>query len=215
MTPRELLVTGAQELGIELSAEQTDAFVTYLAELNKWNKKMNLTAIRDERDAIIKHVLDSLSYSKGLVPQAGMRLLDIGSGAGFPAVPIKIAYPAITVTLVESTKKKASFLRHIVRALKLYAVDVVDKRVEELSEPLLGAYDVVTARAFAEMKSAIKAGRPFLKKRGFLILSRGPEESLTHEELAGTGMALEKRIALTLPHSEYRRTIWVFTRTLD
>ncbi len=213
MTLRELLVTGGQELGIELSLGQTDSLFTYLAELNKWNRKMNLTAIRNERDMIIKHVLDSLSYIKGLVPHAGMRFLDLGSGAGFPAVPIKIAYPAITVTLVESTKKKASFLRHIVRTLKLNAVAVVDKRAEELCEPFLGSNDVVTARAFAEMKSALKAGRPFLKKGGFLVLSRGQEESLTHEEMAGAGVTLEKKIALTLPHSDYKRVIWVFRNT--
>ncbi len=215
MTPRELLVTGAQELGIELSLEQVNAFFVYIAELAKWNNIMNLTAIHNEQDTIIKHILDSLSYFKGLAPQVGMRLLDMGSGAGFPALPIKIANPAITVTLVEATKKKASFLRHIVRTLHLGAVNVVDKRAEALADPFLGSFDVVTARAFTDMKSAIIAGRPFLKKGGFLVLSRGQEETLNNEELAGAGMTLEKKIALTLPHSDYRRMIWVFSRTFD
>ena len=138
MTPRELLITGANELGIELSVEQVNSLFIYLAELKKWNKKINLTAIRDERDMIVKHVLDSLSYIKGFDPTAGQMLLDMGSGAGFPAFPIKVARPEISVTLVESVKKKASFLRHIIRTLELTGAEVIDKRTEELPGTIMG-----------------------------------------------------------------------------
>src|SRR5512147_37598 len=117
MTPRELLITGAKELGIELTAEQVNSLFIYLVELKKWNRKINLTAIRDERDIIVKHLLDSLSYIKGFEPIERPMLLDMGSGAGFPALPIKVARPEISVVLVESVKKKASFLRHIIRTL--------------------------------------------------------------------------------------------------
>jgi 16S rRNA (guanine527-N7)-methyltransferase len=213
VNPRDLFITGAKELGITLSIEQVNSFFIYFAELSKWNRKINLTTIQEERDTVIKHGLDSLSYLKGFFPVPGMSLLDMGSGAGFPALPIKIVHPEIAVTLVESVKKKASFLRHIIRTLKLPGTTVIDKRTEELSDSHHAALDVVTARAFANMKSALSAGLPFLKPNGLMVLSRGPEETISEQELTSAGVSLEKRILLTLPHSDYKRAIWVFKKT--
>ena len=213
MTPRELLIAGATELGIELSVEQVNSLFIYLAELKKWNRKINLTAIRDERDMIVKHVLDSLTYIKGFDPNAGQMLLDMGSGAGFPAFPIKVARPEITVTLVESVKKKASFLRHIVRTLELTGAEVIDKRIEELQSPSWDSFDVVTARAFANMDKALAAGTSFLKSGGLMVLSRGPEETVSEKGVLKAGVIVEKKIELTLPHSDYKRAIWVFRKT--
>ncbi|HEX9021416.1 MAG TPA: 16S rRNA (guanine(527)-N(7))-methyltransferase RsmG [Nitrospirota bacterium] len=210
MTPRELLINGAQELGLDLSTEQVNSIFVYLTELKKWNRKINLTAIREERDVIIKHALDSLSHIKGFVPRAGTRLLDMGSGAGFPAIPLKIALPEIMITMVESIKKKASFLRHVVRTLDLKETEVIDKRTEELKGSLGSTYDIVTARAFADMKAALLSGMPFLKSGGVMVLSRGPEETITEGDLSRVGAVLEKRVELTLPHSDYKRAIWVF-----
>ncbi len=213
MTPRELLIAGAKELGIELSAGQADSLFLYLAELEKWNRKINLTAIREERDIIIKHVLDSFSYIKGFDPTPGLKLLDMGSGAGFPAFPIKIVRPEISVTLVESIKKKASFLRHIARTLHLTNVEVADKRTDELPDTYHASFDVVTARAFADMNVALSAGAPFLKPGGLMVLSRGPDETITGPTMDKACVTLEKRIELTLPHSDYKRAIWVFKKT--
>jgi 16S rRNA (guanine527-N7)-methyltransferase len=213
MKPRELLITGAKELGIDLSVEQVNSLFIYLAELKKWNRKINLTAIRDERDVIIKHVLDSLSYINGFGPPAGPRLLDMGSGAGFPALPIKVIKPDISVTLVESVKKKASFLRHVIRTLGLAGAEVIDKRIEEIENSSRSLYDVVTARAFATMGAALAAGAPFLRTGGLMVLSRGPEETISEKEFRNTGVHVEKKIELTLPHSDYKRAIWVFKKT--
>jgi len=213
VTSRELLITGAHELGLDLSCEQVNSLFLLLTELSKWGRKMNLTAIRNERDMIIKHILDSLSYSKGFNPSPGLRLIDLGSGAGFPSIPLKITISDISVTLVESVKKKASFLRHIIRTLALNQVAVEDKRAEELSESHQAAYDVVTARAFANMNMALATGRPFLKPGKHAVLSRGPEETISERELADAGFVLKNRVELTLPHSDYRRVIWVLERT--
>jgi len=213
MTPKELLITGAAELGVPLSVEQVNTLFLYLAELKKWNRKINLTAIRDDRDTIIKHVLDSLSYIRGFSPASGLRLLDMGSGAGFPAIPIKIVHPEIAVTLVESVKKKASFLRHIVRTFSLNSTEVMDLRTDELGDPYLASYDLVTARAFADMEKALEAGVPFLKPDGLLVLSRGPEEKIEEQRLKQTGVSLVNKIELTLPHSDYGRVIWIFRKT--
>lgn len=212
MTSRELLESGAGELGIKLSPGQIDSFFVYLGELAKWNRKINLTAIKEERDIIIKHVLDSLSYQKGFSQFPGLKLLDMGSGAGFPALPIKIAQPGLQIAMVESVKKKASFLRHIARTLALQGVEVIDKRTDELARSCFAAYDVVTARAFAVMDTALSVGSPFLKPGGLMVLSRGPEEAISAQELEPAGVVLEKRIDLTLPHSAYKRAIWVFKK---
>ena len=212
MTPRELLTSGAAELGFALSMEQSNSIFIFLTELTKWNQKINLTAIRDERDVIIKHVLDSLSYIKGFSPVPGLKLLDMGSGAGFPAIPIKLLHPAILVTMVEAVKKKASFLRHIIRTLKLIGIEVHDKRTQEIPDSYRNVNDVVTARAFADMNTAIVSGLPFLKHGGILVLSRGPEESINGWQLKKYGAELENKIDLVLPFSDYKRTIWILKR---
>lgn len=213
VTPRELLHNGAQQLGIVLTVEQINSVFIYLAELKRWSRKINLTAITDERDMIIKHVLDSLSYIHGFTPAPEQQVLDMGSGAGFPALPIKIACPGIVVTMVESTKKKASFLRHIIRTMKLTEISVIDTRTEELPSRFFSAFDIVTARAFADMRSAIAAGTPLLKPGGLMVLSRGPEETISQQDLAKAGVSLERRTDLTLPFSEYKRKVWVFKKS--
>ncbi len=212
MTQRELLINGAARLGIALTVEKIDSLFNHLAELNKWNKKINLSAIRDDRDIIIKHVLDSLSYLLGFNLSNSQNLLDIGSGAGFPAIPIKIIHPEIAITLVESTKKKAAFLRHTIRKLKLGDIDVIDKRIEDISKIYCEAFDVVTARAFADMKTAITSGKPFLKPGGVIILSRGPKEVLNREDLEKYSLDIEKRVEFSLPYSEYKRILWVLKK---
>jgi 16S rRNA (guanine527-N7)-methyltransferase len=214
MIQRALLINGAEQLSIALTIEQVNSLFIYLAELKKWNQKMNLTAIRDEQDIIIKHVLDSLSYLRGFDTARSQRLLDIGSGAGFPAIPIKITHPEIAIILVESIKKKASFLRHIIRTLKLANVEVIDKRIEDLSKTYHGVIDIITARAFADMKSVVSTGLPFLKPGGLMVLSRGPKEMLSTKELEEYPVTLEKRLEFSLPHSDYQRALWVFKKTL-
>ncbi len=212
MTPKELLSSGAAELGIALSPEQVDSIFIYLTELKKWNQRINLSAIRDERDVVIKHVLDSLAYLKGFTPSPGLKLLDMGSGAGFPAIPIKLIHPDLLVTLVESVKKKASFLRHAIRTLKLIGIDVQEKRTEDIHDSLRNLYGVVTARAFADINTAIISGLPFLKSGGVMVLSRGPEETIDLKKLAEYGIELKKRIDLKLPFSDYKRAIWLLNR---
>jgi 16S rRNA (guanine527-N7)-methyltransferase len=212
MTLRAFLTSGAEKLDITLSDQQADAFLVYLIELEKWNRKINLTAIRNEQDVVIKHFLDSLSYLKGFTPTPSLRLLDMGSGAGFPAVPIKIVHPELSVTMVEAVNKKASFLRHIIRTLKLSDTVVVDKRTSELPPSYHQSYDVVTARAFADMKAALTEGATFLKPRGLMVLSRGPEETMEEGTALKAGLTVEARQELRLPHSNDPRALWVFRK---
>lgn len=205
-------MSGAQELGCPLTDQQAKLLFVYLDELKKWNRKINLTAITEERDMVIKHLLDSLSYLHGFGAGAEPRLLDMGSGAGFPAIPLKIVRPSLSVVLVEAVKKKASFLRHIVRLLQLQAIEVKDMRTDELPGEYKGAFEVVTARAFADMPSALAAGVPFLKIGGIMVLSRGPGETIGDLEMSRANARVEKKIEIMLPHSDYRRVIWVFRK---
>jgi 16S rRNA (guanine527-N7)-methyltransferase len=212
MTGKNLLISGAEELGCPLTDEQAKQLFLYLDELKKWNRKINLTAITGERDMVIKHLLDSLSYLQGFAAGPELRLLDMGSGAGFPAIPIKIVRPSLSVTLVDSVKKKASFLRHVVRLLQLKATEVMDMRTDELPGSYNGAFDIVTARAFADMPSALAAGVPLLKIGGMMVLSRGPEETIGELEMGKSNVCIEKKIEIVLPHSDHRRAVWVFRK---
>lgn len=212
MTLRRTLIEGAAAFGLDLTDEQADACMVYLVELEKWNRKFNLTAIRDEREIITKHFIDSFSYLKGFKPGPGMALLDMGSGAGFPALPIKIAAPALSVTMVESVRKKGTFLRHIIRTLRLEGVEVLDARTGALLPEHHARYDIVTARAFADMGTALKEGSLFLKPGGLMILSRGPAETVGDDTIAEQGMKVKERHEIILPGSYAPRALWVFQK---
>ncbi len=209
---KQLLSGGAKELGIGLSDEQAASCLLYISELKKWNRKINLTAVREEKEIIIKHFLDSFAFGRGFMPELGMELLDMGSGAGFPALPLKIACPGLSVTMIESIKKKASFLRHIVRTLGITGAEIIDTRTDQLAQTFNGRFDIVTARAFASMGSALAEGRRFLKRAGRTVLSRGPEEGIDGAVIERLGFVIEKTELLTLPYSDYRRAIWVFRK---
>lgn len=212
MTLRRILIDGAAAFGLGLTDEQADACMVYLVELEKWNRKFNLTAIRDEREIITKHFIDSFSYLRGFKPGPGMALLDMGSGAGFPALPIKIAAPVLSMIMVESVRKKGTFLRHIIRTLRLEDVEVLDARTGELIPEHRARYDVVTARAFADMGTALKEGALFLKPGGLMILSRGPAETVSDDTVAEHGMLVKARHKIILPGSGAPRALWVFQK---
>jgi 16S rRNA (guanine527-N7)-methyltransferase len=212
MTLRRMLVDGAAAFGLGLTDEQADACMVYLIELEKWNRKFNLTAIRDEREIITKHFIDSFSYLRGFKPWPGMALLDMGSGAGFPALPIKIAAPPLLVIMVESVRKKGTFLRHIIRTLRLEGIEVLDARTDALFPEHHARYNVVTARAFAELGTALKEGSLFLKPGGLMILSRGPAETVSDDTVAEQGMLVKARHEIILPGSGDPRALWVFQK---
>ena len=166
----DLLKAGLEELGLGYSEKQVEAFITYLEELKKWNGAYNLTALKTDRDIIIKHFLDSLLFAKALPPEV-LTLADIGTGAGFPGIPIKIMFPDLTVFLIEPTQKKAIFLRHICSKLRLKNVEIIDKRIEEVKGLQV---DVAVTRALYSVKEFIQKTKDILNKHGILILSKGP-----------------------------------------
>jgi 16S rRNA (guanine527-N7)-methyltransferase len=174
----ELLKAGATEWGFELSPEQIEAFEIYYRELVAWNERGNLTSITDYEEVQIKHFLDSLSCLQVLAdcPEE-MSCIDIGSGAGFPGLPIKIARPKVVLTLLEATGKKAAFLDHIVERLGLTEVQVLRARAEDLGQDAKyrESFQVALARAVAELAVLVEYALPLLQLDGVFVAQKGSD----------------------------------------
>ncbi len=153
-----------------------DAFCKYFLLLTQWNEKINLTAITDEDEVAVKHFLDSLNASKGIV-QEGMSVIDVGTGAGFPGLPVKIANPGISLTLVDSLQKRIGFLNEVISTLGLTDVETVHSRAEELgvNKDYREKYDVCVSRAVANLTTLCELCLPFVKVGGLFVSLKGPK----------------------------------------
>ncbi len=197
---REDFISCAFAFGVAISAETLAQFETYERELLSWNKRMNLMAKGDEGNLWTRHFLDSLigwSFALSRYPTLDTRppaILDIGTGAGFPGLPIKLAWPDIRLTLVESIRKKTLFLKHLLEVLNLKDVTVVCSRAEPLArEPEhRGHYDFALARAVGSVEELKKLGFPLLKDSGSLIAWRG-EDSDRHPASSSYRLPNESR----------------------
>ena len=210
MKPEEILYEGASRLGVELSGEAAGLFMRYLEELKTWNRKMNLTGLKNDRDIIINHFLDSISAAR-FVPE-GARLLDIGSGAGFPGIPLKIVSPALTVTLLDSSHKKVMFMREIARELRLEGISAVWGRAEDEGNGMeRRSFDCVISRAVGQVHDILKLSAPYLAPGGRIILMRGrrggEEWELSGAQVRGRFRLLERR-DFTLPFGGQSRVIF-------
>jgi 16S rRNA (guanine527-N7)-methyltransferase len=174
----DLLQEGLAELGIPCRESQRTAFLLYLAELKKWNRAYGLTSLRTERDIVIRHFLDSLLFLR-MLPGHVRTLADIGSGAGFPGLPIKIMRPDIMVFLVEPTQKKVHFLRHLCHMLGLQDVEIIGERVEDIKHLKV---DAAVTRALFSVRDFARKAKGIVSENGVLILSKGPG---IEEELRG------------------------------
>ncbi len=180
----DAFVAGVRQLGLDDArlATVVEQFLRYRQELLDWNTRINLTAITDPEEVLLKHFLDSLSLLI-VYDRPGARLLDIGAGAGFPGLPLKIARPQWQVTLLEATGKKVTFLRHVIETLQLKNVVAVHGRAEELAHnaEYRAAFDLVTARAVASISTLLEYGAPYCRVGGQVIL---PKKGDVAEELA-------------------------------
>ena len=158
-----------------LNSNQQKAFEIYESELMSWNEKMNLTAIRDLEGIRIKHFLDSLTCLSVMKPLKNERIIDVGTGAGFPGIPLKIIYPGIQLTLLESIGKKAAFCSHILKTLKIEGVEVLPVRAEEAARlsQHRAQYDWSLARAVAALPVLSEYLLPFLKIGGYMLAQKG------------------------------------------
>ena len=171
----EKLVNGAARLGIALTSRQLEQFQAYYQLLAEWNQRFNLTSIVDYQEVQIKHFLDSLTVSLALTTNISeARLMDVGSGAGLPGIPLKIVWPQIRLTLLESVGKKTVFLSHLVNKLGLEAVDVVTGRAEEVAHlsSCREQFDVTISRGVAGMATLSELCLPFCRIAGIFIAQK-------------------------------------------
>ncbi|MDK2788034.1 MAG: rRNA (guanine527-N7)-methyltransferase [Epulopiscium sp.] len=168
MELKQYLDDGSKEFGIHLNSKQVDQFLEYKDLLLEWNEKMNLTAITEEKDIIIKHFLDSISIGKFFDFSSVESVIDIGTGAGFPGVPLKIAYPNLKITLMDSLNKRIEFLKEVVLKLSLDEAEPIHGRAEELGQDKLHreSYDVSVSRAVAHLSVLAEYTLPFIKIGG-------------------------------------------------
>ena len=202
----EKLAHDAQELfNVHLTGRQVVALITYERELLEWNQKFNLTAIRDKDSIRTKHFLDSFSCVLAWKGSPPHRMVDVGTGAGFPGIPLKILYPSTHLTLVESVGKKAMFCQHIVRVLGLEKIDVLRTRVEELGQQPehRETYDWGVARAVANLNVLSEYLLPLIKVSGTMLAQKGesgPAEAQAAEKaMKMLGGKLQQVIPVNLP----------------
>jgi 16S rRNA (guanine527-N7)-methyltransferase len=189
------LSEGAAAVGVPLGKAELDLFALYHRELLLWNQRINLVSQQTSQEIVIRHFVDSLTPAPWIERPDGL-LIDIGSGGGFPGIPLRIVLPNMHLTLVESSRKKTSFLAHIVRTLCLDNVTVIRERVAALigEAACAGAYDTVISRAVFKLPELLRMASFFLKTDGLLIALKGPDPQEEMDEakmvLNATGMIL-------------------------
>jgi 16S rRNA (guanine527-N7)-methyltransferase len=195
----------AEVLGLKLGQNQQDAFEWYTTELQRWNERFNLTAITDPDEIAVKHFLDSLTCLRVMGVRPSGRAVDVGTGAGFPGIPLKIACPELQVTLVESIGKKVEFCRHVIAALGLTGIDVIHARAETLGQRAdhRRMYTWALARAVAAMPVLMEYMLPLLRVGGCAIVQKGEtgpaEVQSSHDATRILGGRVEQVIPLELP----------------
>ena len=210
----KILESGASELGIALTPEQVDGFCRFGDELKKWGAKVNLTAIKADEEIVVKHFLDSLTLLPLL--RDSYRLADIGSGGGFPAIPLKIVRPDLHVTAIDAVEKKLIFQRHAARLLNLSAFEAIHARGEDLAVKYAGSFDLVVSRAFADIPTFVRIALPILASGGVIIAMKGKEGEGEAEDartaLDELGLVVTDIVELRLPVSGDGRTLVVMKR---
>ena len=210
----ERLLRGARQLGIELDASQLDRFERFYREMVDWNRTINLTTVTEYEEVQTRHFLDSLTVSAAIPSPAltGAKLLDVGSGAGLPGVPLAIAHPGLNVMLLEATQKKAVFLEHLVGKLGLDA-GVLTGRAESLARDasLRERFDVVVSRAVARLPVLVELTLPFCRVGGIVVAQKSrsakPEIEEAEPAIGRLGGRLRDVTPVTAPGAGVRRLL--------
>ena len=185
---KEKFIEEVKKLGIELDLEKQNLLKVYYEELLMYNKHTNLTAITEEKDVYLKHFYDSLTITKCIDITKENSLLDIGSGAGFPGLVLKIVFPHLKVTLIDSNNKKTKFLLYMIEKLQLKNIEVINDRVENFSKINLNSYDIVTARAVTNLPVLTELAMPLVQVGKYFI----PMKANIDEEISKSMYAIEK-----------------------
>ncbi|MCD5397620.1 16S rRNA (guanine(527)-N(7))-methyltransferase RsmG [candidate division NPL-UPA2 bacterium] len=216
---RNLLREGAAEVGAPLEKEQVEKLFLHLEMIREGNKKINLTATSDYRQLLLKHFIDSLACIPLLPARPQIRLIDVGTGAGFPGVALKIYRPDTELALLDSSRKKCAFLKHLTKKLGLNKARVLDGRAEDYGrEPEhRESYHVAVSRAVAHLRVLLEYSLPFLRLGGLFICQKGPkgedEIGEAREALKILGGELSGIKAITLPEVKEKRLLISITKS--
>ena len=213
MSKEELLKSSAASIGVELNDIQVQQFIKYYEILVEWNSFMNLTGITEYEEVVQKHFVDSLVLCKAIDVNQVNSLIDIGTGAGFPGIPLKIAYPHLKITLLDSLQKRIKFLDEVVMQLGLHDVETIHGRAEDFAKPSMKreCYDVCVSRAVANLASLSEYCLPYVKEGGYFIPYKSGK---IDEELAESkkavfvlGGKIEDEVKFNLPDSDISRSL--------
>jgi 16S rRNA (guanine527-N7)-methyltransferase len=210
---REFLNKCIAELNVNLSQEKIDKLLNYMQLVLMQNKLHNLTSITDEKDFIIKHITDSLTIAK-YIPDDYNKFIDIGSGAGFHGIPVRIVKDNLDCTIVDSTKKKTDFITEAVSRLKLDNTHIICARAEELSHSCehRECYDIAAARAVASMPALVELCTPFVRHGGIFIAMKGKDVENADNAIKKTGAEIKTVSKIILPFSDYERNIIIIKK---
>jgi 16S rRNA (guanine527-N7)-methyltransferase len=217
--PRDLGEAAERLLGLRLTPVQVEAFAWYAAELIAWNRRFNLTAVDDPVEIEHRHFLDSLTCLQVMGRDPGGRLIDVGSGAGFPGLPLKIACPRLRVTLVESIGKKARFCRHVASELSLEGVEVRSERAEVIGHDPAHrqSYDWAVARAVAGLPTLVEYLLPLVKVGRVAVAQKGESAPMEAQACEGAlrllGGRLRQLVPVELPRVAETRYLVVLEKT--
>jgi 16S rRNA (guanine527-N7)-methyltransferase len=206
-----ILSSECSAIDLHLSADDILSFTLLAEELKKWNSRINLTAITDDKEIAVKHFVDSLHLAALI--RSDDRLLDVGSGAGFPVIPLKIARAATSMMSVDCVAKKINFQRHIIRTLALNDIEAVHARVEDMLKKYGNSFTVIVSRAFTRLDHFVERAAPLLSKDGRLIAMKGAdvEDEITASSaaLSVSGFSVTATYHYRLPFSMGDRTLLV------
>jgi 16S rRNA (guanine527-N7)-methyltransferase len=214
----ELFQDGLNNLEITLSKEQMNQFILYYELLVEWNKVMNLTAITVFDEVIQKHFIDSLSIVKAIRINQNIRLIDIGTGAGFPGIPLKIAFPDIEVVLLDSLNKRINFLNEVISKLELIKIKTIHGRAEDFSrdKEYRERFDFCVSRAVANLSSLSEYCLPYVKINGkFISYKSGKiEEEIKYSKKAVhvLGGKIEEQVLFSLPNTDIERAFVIIKK---
>ena len=217
MTPEDFY-KALKELGFDLSQKQKDQFQRYFELLVEWNEKINLTAITEFEDVVEKHFLDSISLCQVMDLKKPLTLLDLGTGAGFPGIPLKIMFPELKITLADSLNKRLLFLNEVMEALNLKDIETVHGRAEELSKrkDYRESFDLCVSRAVANLSTLSEYCLPFIHISGkFISYKSGEVEDELKDAKKAVfvlGGEIEDVIHFTLPDSDIKRSFVVINK---
>ena len=218
MSNKDILKNGLENLGIAVDDKMLNDFNIYREILVDWNQKMNLTGIEDEKEVYIKHFLDSVSAITNGYIKDGLSIIDVGTGAGFPGLPLRICLRNTKVTLLDSLNKRINFLQEVSKQVGIDNIEFIHGRAEDFgkSEAYREQYDIATARAVAGLPILMEFCVPFVKVGGYFVCLKGPNANLELEESKAAmevlGVEFIEKINIELPESDLNHNILVFKK---